>query len=362
MAKVKVVQTGTDHESGDTVEQGMSRKNGFTGAISFTHPLIKGNTGGRFCVNPDFGINMNQNGSFSGSGELVHDGTDSPSWAGSQISGTKVTFDSSDRSNTGVTSVLVDNPAINDTWQFYKGSTIDLTSSTAITFAVNVDKDWSDDDSVTIVGYDTVADIEVGTPVNIEDYVDALDFDTWNNAVVPLSDMGLQLETIDSFRMTMQTTGGPKRPKFYMDDIQIRDTDDPIVFAAAATLGTKFHISEVVFTIADTGTGGAAYSYLKIGALTKLINGVVLNVKVEGESVFIANIKCIGDLMQSGVVVINHVDDGTNTFISMAINLRTTEPIILHSAFGDTLSMTISDDLTGLDLFRVFVRGWVEIL
>jgi hypothetical protein len=37
------------------------------------------------------------------------------------------------------------------------------------------------------------------------------------------------------------------------------------------------------------------------------------------------------------------------------------QPVVLPEAVSDSVIMTISDDLTAIDLFQVAVRGWQEV-
>jgi hypothetical protein len=62
----------------------------------------------------------------------------------------------------------------------------------------------------------------------------------------------------------------------------------------------------------------------------------------------------------AGGIIENVVDDGTNTYITISVDLRVTAPVILDQNYNDSVTITISDDLTGLLLFNMFSRGWEE--
>ena len=90
----------------------LHNKNGDIGLVTYTHPLQEYTAKLIPFLNSDFGVQMAIDASLSGSLELVHDGLDNSGWTGSNITGTKVTFDSGDRSNSGTKSILVDNPPL----------------------------------------------------------------------------------------------------------------------------------------------------------------------------------------------------------------------------------------------------------
>ena len=141
-------------------------------------------------LNDTFGSAMNQAVGFEGTPVNIHNGTDSELWIGSEISGTSVDFDSTNRSFSGTMSVRANSPDVGDVWQFAKGSDQDLSGKSALTGEININRRWNAGDSVAVYGWDTGTGLIVGNQVFIENYIDETSFDVWMNMVIPLSDMG----------------------------------------------------------------------------------------------------------------------------------------------------------------------------
>ena len=156
-------------------------------------------------------------------------------------------------------------------------------------------------------------------------------------------------------------TGGAK-PGFYLDSFEIEETGGSEEYSVSANLGTQFHINKFTVSIADTGTGGTAFAYDQIGALSTLPNGIILRLTSKGKTVFSANIKQLCDFLDIGMTIDNKVDDGTNTYANLSFRFEDAKEIILDSREDDTFSLTIADNLSGLLVFKAFANGWEELL
>lgn len=77
-----------------------------SGLVVLSHPLIGTEPSTKFFINTDFGINMNQDVAFSGTPDRIHNGTDSTLWTATSIAGAKFTFNSTDRANEGVITMV----------------------------------------------------------------------------------------------------------------------------------------------------------------------------------------------------------------------------------------------------------------
>ena len=338
------------------------KRDGESGLVVYTKDRYVPKPKSLLFLNETYGQAMNQDGGFSGTPVEVHDGLDNTYWTGSNISGTKVTFNSTDRFNNGAQSVKVDNPSSNDVWQFDKGSTQDLTGYVAITMAINIDKDWGVGDSVSIYGWDTNTNSIVGTSVLLEDYMEEFDFDVWQNLVIPLEDMGLLGDTIYAFRMEQVSTEG-KGPKFYTDDFQIEQLGDPIEYRTNHTVDIDHHIESIIITLVDAiagtlvnGAGMLPLSYNQLLGVSALSNGVQIRSVKGGVVQFSATLTRLIDFLGVGFEITNAGSDGTNTFITLKQDFPT--PLVLSgSPEFNYVSITIQDDLTGLLEFSAKSRG-----
>ena len=94
--------------------------------------------------------------------------------------------------------------------------------------------------------------------------------------------------------------------------------------------------------------------------MAKLTNGIVFQRKQGGVVKFSINLKQIGDWLAAGVSIIDSISDGTNTMVTLEVPFK--EPIIIEGNGEDnSLSLTISDDLSGLISFTAIAIGATEI-
>jgi hypothetical protein len=312
-------------------------------------------------INSDFGNAINQDASAGGTPINVHDGIDNVYWTGSNIVGSDVTFNSTDRASSGTQSVRANSPNSNDVWQFDKGSTQDLTNYSSLTMQVNVNRRWTAGDSVSIYGWDTNTSQQVGDKVLLEDYITELDFDVWQSAVIPLSDMGLSASTIYAFRMQIESVNG-QSPDFFLDEIQIQETGSPIEFKTSHTIDKVYEANSFVITFIDAyagtltnGAGMIPIPYDQILGET-LANGFQLRSVIEGDIDFSTTIKNIGDLIAIGFKITNAGSDGTNSFITLEQDFKVPLTVKGSPEFN-YLSIIINDDLTGLLRFNAALRG-----
>jgi len=278
--------------------------------------------------------------------------------------------------------------AVQGTWNFADSGKFTITSANnndEATFTVDSSHIWNMSDFKSLTGkidLETFNDVSntivlefgldgvlVGNSVNLNDFIDTGDF-TEQNFVVPKADLGLTTQNVNSMRLTILRTGGAK-PTVKFDDFQWENTGAPIVFKATTPGSTRFHITEFRIAIADNITGITTVSgatenatvpnlafnaFLGVSALT---NGVTFARVQKGKTLFSVTIKQLGDFLATGSNIINHISDGTNTFITILIEFP--EPIVLEGSSDDFLSFTINDDLSGLLVFTAAARGALEV-
>ena len=87
-------------------------------------------------------------------------------------------------------------------------------------------------------------------------------------------------------------------------------------------------------------------------------NGIVFQRVQNDEVLFSVVLKQLSDFLEAGSTITNAISDGTNTFISVELDFF--EPIVLEGGAGNSLSLTISDDLSGLLQFTAVARGALE--
>ncbi len=299
--------------------------------------------------------------------EYIHNGTDNIYWTASETGSGKFTFDSTDQAQTGTKSIKYDNGNNNDVLQLTRISDITLTDYISLTLWIYVDKDWKAGDSIEIRGWDTGTGTIVGGSVKLEDYFTWNIHDTWHKISIPLTDIGLTGETLNSIRIEIIANEG-KQPKFYMDNIQFEGLSGDTElgeFVVEPDLGTWFHVDQLTISIADNIAGTVAngtmpgLSYNKMLGETALSNGLLYQRIHDGITIDPIIIKQLSDWLQFPKVnLASAISDGTNTFIS--INASYLETVVLKAENKDKLRILISDNLSGLLLLRVSAGGRIE--
>lgn len=305
----------------------------------------------KFFENPTYGTQLNQNVTFAGSPEEVHDGTDGAYWTGSTISGSWI-FNSTDQAHTGTKSIDGTGTKQDHVAQFAKGSNLSVGNYTAITGFIYIeDIPKPNLSAINIYGWDTGTATQQGISVDILDYVDSGVVGSWQKFAIPLADMNLVGGTIDALRLLVDSD-----PNFYLDDIQIEETGVPIEFKIEPSIKTWLLIDAINLFFVDAYAGTLAdatmpnLSYNKILNVSQLTNGILFKCIEEGETTCSYIAKNLFEFQLMSFAIINSYSDGTNTCLKLSLNLR--NPIILHAEHEDYLSLTISDNLSGLIDFR----------
>lgn len=307
-------------------------------------------------INSDFGNNLAQDAGFGGTPELVHDGTDTAAWTGSNVSGNKVTFNSTNRVLSGSASIEVANPGVGNIWQFLRASSIDLSNYAAISFLVNVDSNWAPGDVVVIYGWDSGTAAVVGNSVMLEDYFDEFDFDVTQNVVIPLEDMGLDAASIDAFRMELTSKSG-QAPTFYLDEMQIEETSGALDFIYKPPADKIVHVERFAIFATTTVTETVMKDYDKFFGIPEISNGTIFNIQSRGVFLRTFSPTRIADFLRFPQTQPFEVIAGTS--VTMA-KLITEFQIELDGTKGDFFQMTVQDDLSAMIDLSQTLFGWVE--
>lgn len=256
-----------------------------------------------------------------------------------------------------------------DEAQFDNKGTSVMTNYVAVTGKITLTT-WNEVSNQLLLSFG-LAGVLVGNSVDLNNYIDTGLLGTEQTFVIPKADLGLTTQTVDDMNLIIFRTGGAK-PTIDLDDIQLEKAGGSVVYKAKTPLGTRFHISEFRIALADNITGittvaGAtetatvpnlAYDDF-MGITSPLTNGVVFSRIQKGKTLFSVSINQLGDFLATGSNIVNHISDGTNTFITILIEFP--EPIVLEGGEEDFLSFTINDDLSGLLQFTAAARGAIEI-
>ena len=345
--------------------------------VTATRPLKIFKNKIEFFTNPTFGVDMNRNVGFGANPEEIHNGLNNVYWTASAISGIWTFNAAAPGAGHGTQSIDCRSTVDTDTAQFVRpAGNISLDGYTSITgFIWLTTWDNRGTKHVQFYGWDATGNAQVGVIVNIDDYINIGTIGAWQKFTIPLADMGLTGLTLNAFRiMTVDILAG-LAPDYYLDDMQIEeaggagDSSTPIEFKVEPAKEKWLHIHGFTIIMADnsydsTGTGTEtlpAIPYDQLLGVAALANGVVFQGIIDDEITFAVVLRQLSDLMQvpgtkidaSGAAV-----DGTDTWITIGVNF--THPTILKSEHLDRITATVSDDLSGLDLFRVAAYGGEE--
>lgn len=310
-------------------------------------------------INESFGIAMNQNVSFGGTPELITNGSDSAAgWSEAIIAGT---WDFN--ADTGLTgsSVSITSANNNDEATFSDTGSTDFGAHTALTGQIRLETYSSINNSI-ILQFQ-IDNVDVGNSIDLNDFIDTGILNSYQGFVIPKGDFGITTQHVDEMDISITRTGGTK-PIIRFDDIQIEQTGTPLIYKVTTPKDTVFCITEIRIAIADALASTVAdgtmegLSYDKLLALTALSNGIIFQRSQGGEVIFSITLKQLGNFLSTGSDLVNHISDGTNTFITLLIVFP--QPIVLDGSKEDFLSFTINDNLSGLLQFTAAARGAIK--
>ena len=299
---------------------------------------------------------MAVDGSFSGTPELIHNGTDTAEWTASALSGTW-DFASTAQAQAGTKSVDATATVNNDEALFENGTTTNFGSYEGFSGYIYLTKYNTTRNQIQLRFRN--AGVDVGNFINIGDSIDTGSLNVWQKFSINKSSFGIDLEIVDEMVCKTVTSSGFS-PDYYLDTLQIEETGGK-TFLIEPPNFNEFLITHFVFQITDALTSTVAsgtmpgLSYNKILNLTELTSGISLIKTRKNEVAFNVLFKNISDFTFSGFVPISQLSDGTNT--SVTLQLELTDPFIMQKKYNDKVILSFSEDLSGLLSFKALAKG-----
>lgn len=368
---IKSIITDLKNNSSANIDSNSDLGNGL---IVATRPLQEFDFRTQFFTSDTYGIEMNQNATFGGTPVLVYDenvGSGSGEWNTSAISGTW-TFNSVTQHYNGSVSIDGRATATNDVMSLAPGTgSFNFAGYTAITGWIYITTWGVGIKAINIYGWNTTTNTVVGITVNIANYINTGLFNIWQKFTIPLSDMNLVNQTINTLRI--QVIGTPP-PDFFLDYIRIQETGGTIEYTLTPqSENERMYVCAVNFTFvgpysAITTVAGSTenatfpnLSYNKLLNLTALTNGIRF-VRVQNNITKTnITIQTLFDFMSiANTNIQSFFSDGTNAFLKLI--LIYTDPIKLGNINSDYLSIYINDDLSSLLKFRTSACCKVEVI
>jgi len=313
-------------------------------------------------TNPTYGFDMNKNFSNVAGGnanEDVHNGTDTDEWTASAVLGTW-DFASTTNPDSGTKNIEMIAGSIGDTALIDRGSDVTMSAHTGFTGRIYITSVGQNDTAqLTFYAWDTVSGTIVGNAVDVYDYVATGSLLVYQTFTIPLVDMGLTGATFDSVRFTITTKPGGT---FDLDNIILTDpTGGAAIGTTLYTMkpprGSRWLLNGFTVNMAAALTGTVengtmpGLSYNKLLSVTELSSPIIYQVYYQDEVTFVAPFAKLVDFFIFGEPNLKvAASDGTNTWITIYIGLDS--PIVLNGDQADRITLTLSDDLSGLLYFR----------
>jgi len=346
MSGIGTKTKGRDITTGANVEQDMLAKNGITkhhiaGAVVYSSPLFDYDPTIKPFLNPTFGTAMNKNVSFGGTPELIFDGgsggtewlgTGDPEWDFAM--GGKVELDHGANKSQAL---------------FSDAGTIVSSAYTALTGKVQLDNFTPATQD--ILFQFQIAGTPLGSPVSMNEFIDT-GLAAEQSFSIPLGEFDLAGATVDEFTLTVQRSAG-HNPHILFDDFQLEESGTPLTYSVNVPQSEVYMIHQINILMVGTATD-LGLSYDKLINVNRLTNGIRF-ARVQNNKLKInLSLRDLSDFL-SFSVILDHVNDGTNTLLTLSVMLD--DPILLDGKSNDSLTFTVSDDLSGLVKFTALSRG-----
>ena len=137
-------------------------------------------------------------------------------------------------------------------------------------------------------------------------------------------------------------------------DLNVDGSVTPVDFTVEAPSGKIWYIHRVTILIEDIGT-----SFARFGGITSLTNGVDFKISQNGLSEeLLGNIKKNSEFYLFSKNIISESSTTDLLVIHIDIKELSGSVFILNETLNDIFTVTINDNLTGLNTFRVLLNGY----
>lgn len=330
------------------------RSDRIAGVVALTMPAIQTAPIRISFTNDTYGSNMAVDGSPSGGAtENIHNGLDNVYWTGT---GPNYIFDSTAQAHTGTRSIDATNTTNGDTALFTAPSPVTMSSYGTLLIWIYVTS-WPTAGNKEITVEFRSSGTLVGNSVNLSSYVDKSLFDVWQLAAIPLTDMGITVESINELAITVVATGGGQPTNFYLDDISLVASAGGVgqlIYSIEPEDDEIYYVESVRMAFADALadlSGSASLSYDKLLGVSALDTGLVIRRRQANEVVASFTVRKLFDMLTLPESVLGSGTDGTNTWLTVDLNYGREGAKLLGST-RDGMDVIVSDDLSGLLAFE----------
>ena len=275
-------------------------------------------------------------------------------WTGTAVVGTW-NFADTANPNDGTKCVSLTAADNNDLATFADGTETTMGGRTAVTGQMRLEVYNGANNNILLEFQNNGA--TVGNSVDLNDFINTGLLNVYQGFVIPKDAFGISTETVDEIEVMAERTTGPK-PTFRFDQFQIEQTGTPATFAFAPRLNQTVKLIAIKATMADTVTAESPFDAFL--GVSKLSNGIVVSAQSLGKNVFAGTFVQIADFFTIANSTSETSVGAAKTWLSVNIPFNDNQ-VILSGEDGDSITFTISDNLSGLDYFRVFITVTEDI-
>ena len=307
---------------------------------------------------PDGRTDLSEAFSSITAGEPVHNGGDTAYWTGSQVIGTTVDFASTAQANNGTASIDATGMSNNDTFALTAPAPINPTSYAFLEMYIYIST-WSTQGTTKEIQVQCLNNgTSTGNTVSLSSYCDIATQGVWQLVLIPMTDFGITAATIDEIRFTCQDTGRGSPPAVYYDDMQFLGTTTTGVLTFEFSPRPEETVE--IRGIEWDGVNGAKDKVVwnEFWGLTELTNGCTLTVRSGGRTAFTLLVRNIYDFGSIAPVRMEAIPSGSTGGIIKAYATLATEGLVLEGSKGDSISVTVRDDITALDRMSVALEAY----
>ena len=295
---------------------------------------------------------------FSGitSGENVHNGGDNAYWTGSQVVGTTVDFASTLQSNTGLASIDATGMSNNDVFALTAPAAINPANYSVLEMYIYIDT-WATGGTKEVLIDVYNGGASAGTQLALSAYCDITAQASWQLVTIPMADFGITTATIDELRVTCRDVGRGSPPSLFYDDIQFLavGTTGVLEFTFAPRPEETVEIRGIQWSGVNASKKDIEYN--EFWGIPELANGCTLTVRAGGRTAFTLLVRNIYDFASIAPVEIVSTSGASGAIISCVATLQE-EGMVLRGEDGDSITVTIRDDLTALSRMTVALEAY----
>ena len=308
-----------------------------------------------FFRDPNGNVAMNVDVSVSGTPDQIYDG-ESSFWTPTATVGTW-DFASASPVHTGSFATDATATVNGDQGTFTRSTPIDTDNFSAISGWVQLDQFDPTKNEITIEF--ELSGSPVGIPVNIGDFIDDTLIGSFQQFVIPFSQISLSGDVDSMIVTTVRTAGQP--PDYHLDDLQLEEFGGA-VYSISPGDQEMFSFNEIGFIVEDTFDSTVSNAsmenipldgFLGLPALTA---GISLTYSKNG-AVTSFNFRELRDVFSSGFKKDSSGGNASKTWVQCSFELGSFAQLDILE--GDRLFLTITEDLSGLDTLIFTAKGRV---